>query len=71
MVASVTAVGADVLGQRAVGHGGEVPVGTVEPMQLGVHYANFTHPDWEHRLADRLTETAQVADQGGASPSSR
>jgi len=35
-------------------------------MQLGVHYANFTHPDWEHRLAERLTETARVADQGGA-----
>jgi F420-dependent oxidoreductase-like protein len=34
-------------------------------MRLGVHYANFTHPDWEHRLVDRLTETAQVADQGG------
>jgi len=35
-------------------------------MRLGVHYSNFTHPDWEHRLADRLTETARVADQGGA-----
>ena len=34
-------------------------------MRLGVHYANFTHPDWEHRLADRLVETAKVADQGG------
>jgi F420-dependent oxidoreductase-like protein len=34
-------------------------------MRLGVHYANFTHPDWEHRLAERLTETARVADQGG------
>ncbi|WP_028652085.1 LLM class F420-dependent oxidoreductase [Nocardioides halotolerans] len=34
-------------------------------MRLGVHYAKFTHPDWEHRLADRLTETARVADQGG------
>jgi F420-dependent oxidoreductase-like protein len=34
-------------------------------MLLGVHYANFTHPDWEHRLAERLTETARVADQGG------
>jgi len=42
-----------------------VPVGSVERMQLGVHYANFTHPDWEHRLAERLTETARVADQGG------
>jgi F420-dependent oxidoreductase-like protein len=34
-------------------------------MRLGVHYSNFTQPDWEHRLADRLTETARVADQGG------
>jgi F420-dependent oxidoreductase-like protein len=34
-------------------------------MRLGVHYANFTHPDWQHRLAERLTETARVADQGG------
>lgn len=34
-------------------------------MQLGVHYSNFSHPDWEHRLAERLTETARVADQGG------
>lgn len=36
-------------------------------MRIGIHYANFTHPDWESRLADRLTETARVADQGGAS----
>jgi F420-dependent oxidoreductase-like protein len=36
-------------------------------MQLGVHYANFTHPAWEDRLEERLTETARVADQGGAS----
>ena len=35
-------------------------------MQLGVHYAVFTHPDWEHRLEERLTATARVADQGGA-----
>ena len=41
------------------------PLASVEGMQLGVHYANFTHPDWEHRLAERLTETARVADQGG------
>ena len=34
-------------------------------MRIGVHYANFTHPDWEHRLVDRFTETALVADQGG------
>ena len=38
---------------------------TVVSMRLGVHYANFTHTDWQHRLADRLTETARVADQGG------
>jgi F420-dependent oxidoreductase-like protein len=36
-------------------------------MDLGVHYANFTHPDWPDRLTERLTETAKVADQGGAS----
>jgi F420-dependent oxidoreductase-like protein len=35
-------------------------------MKLGVHYANFTHSDWEHQLTTRLTETAKVADQGGA-----
>jgi F420-dependent oxidoreductase-like protein len=35
-------------------------------MQVGVHYANFGHPDWEHRLTERLTETARIADQGGA-----
>jgi len=40
-------------------------VSTVVSMRLGVHYANFTHTDWQHRLADRLTETARVADQGG------
>jgi len=36
-------------------------------VRIGIHYANFTHPDWQSRLADRLTETARVADQGGAS----
>ena len=36
-------------------------------MLLGLHYANFTHPDWQSRLADRLDETARVADQGGVS----
>ncbi|MBO0812643.1 MAG: LLM class F420-dependent oxidoreductase [Microlunatus sp.] len=36
-------------------------------MELGLHYANFTHPEWESRLADRLTETAAIADQGGVS----
>lgn len=35
-------------------------------MRVGVHYAGFTHPAWESRLAERLTETARVADQGGA-----
>ena len=35
-------------------------------MQIGIHYASFTHPDWQHTLLDRLTETARVADQGGA-----
>ena len=59
------AVGADVRGQGSVGHGGAVPGRSVDSMQLGVHYANFSHPDWEHRLAERLTETARVADQGG------
>jgi len=34
-------------------------------MRLGLHYANFSHPDWEHRLVERLTETARIADQGG------
>lgn len=32
-----------------------------------MHYANFTHPDWQHRLEERLTETARAADEGGAS----
>lgn len=36
-------------------------------MKLGVHYSNFTHPDWQHQLTSRLTETARVADQGGVS----
>jgi F420-dependent oxidoreductase-like protein len=36
-------------------------------VRIGIHYANFSHPDWQTRLADRLTETAKVADQGGAS----
>jgi F420-dependent oxidoreductase-like protein len=34
-------------------------------MDLGIHYAQFTHPDWDKRLTERLTETATVADQGG------
>src|ERR1044072_9326275 len=36
-------------------------------MQVGVHYADYGHPDWEHRLTERLTETARTADEGGAS----
>jgi F420-dependent oxidoreductase-like protein len=34
-------------------------------MRLDVHYANFSHPDWQHSLLDRLSETARVADEGG------
>ncbi|MFD7311510.1 LLM class F420-dependent oxidoreductase [Promicromonospora sp. NPDC059942] len=34
-------------------------------MDLGLHYYTFTHPEWETTLADRLTETAQIADEGG------
>jgi len=34
-------------------------------MDLGIHYAEFTHPERQTRLASRLTETAKVADQGG------
>jgi F420-dependent oxidoreductase-like protein len=36
-------------------------------VRIGIHYSNFTHPDWESQLLPRLTETARVADQGGAS----
>lgn len=36
-------------------------------MRIGIHYANFSHPDWQDTLLDRLTATARVADQGGAS----
>jgi F420-dependent oxidoreductase-like protein len=36
-------------------------------VRIGIHYANFTHPDWQSTLLDRLTATARVADQGGAS----
>lgn len=36
-------------------------------MDVGLHYASFTHPEWDRLLADRLTETARVADQGGVS----
>ena len=63
------AVGPEVLREGCVGHGGAVPLTSVEDMRLGVHYSNFTHPDWQHRLADRLTETARIADQGGVARS--
>lgn len=36
-------------------------------MQVGIHYANYTHPDWQDLLEDRLTETVRIADQGGIS----
>ncbi|MDN4175088.1 LLM class F420-dependent oxidoreductase [Nocardioides sp. SOB77] len=36
-------------------------------MKLGVHYASFGHPGWEHALTDRLAATARVADEGGVS----
>lgn len=35
-------------------------------MRIGIHYANFTHPDWQSTLLDRLTATARAADEGGA-----
>lgn len=35
-------------------------------MDLGIHYPDFGHPDWEARLVERLVETARVADEGGA-----
>jgi len=34
-------------------------------MRLGLHYFTFTHPEWQTTLAERLTETARVADEGG------
>jgi F420-dependent oxidoreductase-like protein len=36
-------------------------------MKVGLHYANFTHPDWASTLEDRLTESVIIADQGGVS----
>ncbi len=35
-------------------------------MDLGVHYANFSHPAWEGHLEERLVATALAADSGGA-----
>lgn len=34
-------------------------------MDLGIHYARFDLPGWDARLAERLGETARVADEGG------
>ncbi len=34
-------------------------------MDLGIHYASFSHPEWDRRLATRLAATAQIADEGG------
>ncbi|MFC5730009.1 MULTISPECIES: LLM class F420-dependent oxidoreductase [Nocardioides] len=34
-------------------------------MDLGIHYASFTHPQWESTLVGRLTDTATIADEGG------
>ena len=34
-------------------------------MELGIHYANFSHPGGAAAIAPRLAETARVADQGG------
>lgn len=33
-------------------------------MDVGVHYANFSHPGGAQALAPRLAETARIADQG-------
>lgn len=35
-------------------------------VELGVHYANFSHPGWEDHLTDRLVRTARAAEAGGA-----
>jgi F420-dependent oxidoreductase-like protein len=35
-------------------------------VELGVHYANFSYPGWETRLAEQLVATARVAEAGGA-----
>lgn len=34
-------------------------------MDLGLHYATFTHPGWSSTLADRLDASVRVADEGG------
>ncbi|QYJ05099.1 LLM class F420-dependent oxidoreductase [Nocardioides panacisoli] len=35
-------------------------------MDIGIHYANFTHPEWPDRLTERLVDTARAAEAGGA-----
>jgi F420-dependent oxidoreductase-like protein len=35
-------------------------------MELGIHYADFGHPEWESHLVGRLVATARAADEGGA-----
>jgi len=34
-------------------------------MDLGIHYADFSHPGWQSSLASNLIATARVADQAG------
>jgi F420-dependent oxidoreductase-like protein len=34
-------------------------------MDLGLHYANFTNPDWQTQLLPRFTASAKIADEGG------
>ncbi len=34
-------------------------------MDLGLHYATFSHPDWQTTLVDRLDASVRVADEGG------
>lgn len=34
-------------------------------MDLGLHYATFSHPDWQATLVDRLDASVRVADEGG------
>ena len=34
-------------------------------MDLGIHYADFSHPDYQTRLTERFTATAKAADEGG------
>ena len=36
------------------------------PVELGVHYANFSFAGWDDRLTEQLVGTARAADAGGA-----